>query len=182
MEMEWTWESKPSCVKGNQKHEGSFITIYSAFANIPLAKAGHVTKPRGGGGKGRGLQSNKAKSGRPVHQALSVSVYHTQYFLFAITLAEAERFYIKFPHYQFSFCFSIITSKAERPSEKSRGFGNQWDSLLYPGLATSGCMTLGKFLPQLSLLNVTVGLLTITEAGRCKCAYFNVWPVAQLKS
>lgn len=31
-------------------------------------------------------------------------------------------YYLKFFHYQFSFCFSIITFKAEKQSKKNAGF------------------------------------------------------------
>lgn len=31
-------------------------SIYMAFVNIPLAKAGHMANPSGGGGKGRELR------------------------------------------------------------------------------------------------------------------------------
>lgn len=78
-----------------------------------------MANPSGGGGKERGLQSYKARSvatGRPLIGAMSAINLSQAIFTVCHHPGRSREIwhYFTFPHYRFSFCFSIITSEAGR--------------------------------------------------------------------
>lgn len=145
------WVNKPSCVKGNQKHVGPCkLFTQHLLTYIPLANTGHVAITVGWRGNGRRLTTKLQGKEYEYREVLirAVSAINLPPAIFTdchhLDRSRESLHYFKFSHYQFSFCFSMITSEAGRQSEKNTGFA-QWCPLLYPDCTTSGYMTLGKF-------------------------------------
>lgn len=134
------------------------LCLYTACANIPLAKASHIVKRGRGtrvGEEGRRKRTCKVigqrvwivdtgSSGRPLTEANSkkkkkISIYHRQIFIVYHHHPGRSRevlHYFNVFHYHFSLCFCLIACKAEKQSEKNTNFGNSaFCTLALPVLA-----------------------------------------------
>lgn len=118
--------SNPSCVKGNQKHVGAckLFTQHLLTSHWPTQVTWSIPLVGEGRGLTTKLQGKEYEYREALIRAFSAINLPQAVFIVCHHLDRSREIlhYFKFSHYQFSFCFSMITSEAGRQSEKNAGF------------------------------------------------------------